>query len=49
MAEEVQPRQKKGAWSRSETNKGTGAAVYRWGLRRRHSCSLGLCPTAIPG
>jgi ribonuclease HI len=26
----------------SKTNKGTGAGVYRWGLRRGHSFSLGL-------
>jgi ribonuclease HI len=26
----------------SKTNKGTGAGVYRWGLRKRNSFSLGL-------
>jgi hypothetical protein len=26
----------------SKTNKGTGASVYRWGLRRWYSFSLGL-------
>jgi hypothetical protein len=26
----------------SKTNKGTGAGVYRWSLRRGHSFSLGL-------
>jgi hypothetical protein len=31
----------------SKTNKGTGAGVYRWGLRRGHSSSLGLHTTVF--
>jgi hypothetical protein len=31
----------------SKTNKGTGAGVYRWGSRRRHSFSLGLNTTVF--
>jgi hypothetical protein len=34
-----------GAWSK--TNKGTGAGVYRWGLRRGHCFSLGLHTTVF--
>jgi hypothetical protein len=37
--------EKQGAWSRSKTNKGTGAAVYRWGSRRGQCFSLGLHTT----
>jgi hypothetical protein len=32
---------------RSKTNKGTGAGVYRWGLRRGHSFSVGLHTTVL--
>jgi hypothetical protein len=38
---------KEGAWSRSKTHKGTGAGVYRWGLRRGHCFSLGLHTTVF--
>jgi ribonuclease HI len=31
----------------SKTNKGTGAGVYRWGLRRGHNFSLGLHTTVF--
>jgi hypothetical protein len=33
--------------NRFKTNKGTGAGVYRWGLRRGHSISLGLHTTVF--
>ena len=42
------PNSKRGlVWyqDRSKTNKGTGAGVYRWGLRREHSFSLGIHTT----
>ena len=31
----------------SKSNKGTGAGLYRWGLRREHSFSLGLHATVF--
>jgi hypothetical protein len=31
----------------SKNNKGTGAGMYRWGLKREHSFSLGLHTTVF--
>jgi len=50
MAGWVNPDNKGGlVWytSSSKTNKGAGGWVYRWGSRRKHSCSLGLHNTVF--
>jgi hypothetical protein len=51
LAERVQPRQHRGPGlvhtHGSKGNKGTGAAVYRWGSRRGHSFILGLHTTVF--
>jgi len=51
MAEQSQNRYYLGAWSSTRMGrrpkKGTGAWVYRWGLRRGHSFNLWLLTTVF--